>query len=129
MKQTNIFNPFVLSISMNREKIELLSFYEKKRYIAFIKMNSDNECPICFEEYGKRLDGTILIKDGKTNSDMAEECEHFCCVNCLQTIYDNIECFNCVNIRCPICREDWTAWLVTHYDPKCWEDDDKTDEE
>ena len=69
----------------------------------------DDECPISFEKYGygDREDGYFLIKDGKINNEDTDICNHFICVNCCAEMWNQEE------IRCPICREDWTEWM--HY--------------
>lgn len=81
----------------------------------------DNECPICFRTYGEQSDGSFLCKDGKVNSDDAENCQHYCCVDCIQTMYENsrksfILKESCSCVHCPLCREDWTSWILNHYD-------------
>lgn len=91
-------------------KIELYS--EKHKF--FNKMDSNNECPICFKTYGYQYDDDdedeyFLCKDGKNNSDISENCKHYICVECCEALSEQIE------INCPLCREDWTDWIHSRY--------------
>ena len=70
----------------------------------------DNECPICFEKYGEQIDGSFLCRDGKDNSDYAENCIHYICVKCCMKMVENC------NNKCPICREDWSEFLYERYE-------------
>ena len=65
----------------------------------------DNECPICYCE--------LLIKDGKCNSDYEENCKHYICVDCCYELADLLN--TQMEVGCPLCREDWTDWLIDHY--------------
>jgi hypothetical protein len=69
------------------------------------------ECPICYE--------TETVFDGKCNSDEEDKCKHYICVDCCQQIYNKLrKQFNTdknVEACCPLCRENWTLWLLTHY--------------
>lgn len=80
-------------------------------------------CCICFESYGLQSDGSFLCEDGKFNSNFAEGCKHSCCYNCCVSLYDNM----IDEVRCPICREDWTEWIQDTYDfIQCEVCDEKT---
>jgi hypothetical protein len=83
-------------------------------------------CPICLEEYGKKNDGTFLLKDGLCNSDCKKaskyceggfECKHFLCVKCCEQLFtkwykEHYNPWNKVGkIPCPMCRVDWFYFL------------------
>lgn len=78
----------------------------------------DNECPICYRTYSRGL----LLKDGKCNSAHKQNCCHYICVECCyefgnilnNQIYEWSES-NVVEIKCPLCREDWTDWILENY--------------
>ena len=77
-------------------------------------MSTDDLCPICFEEYGDKEDGSFLCKDGKDNSNFAEICAHYFCVKCISKLRESNICACCGELcttTCPICREDWTDYL------------------
>jgi hypothetical protein len=78
-----------------------------------------DECPICFTHYGEQADGSFLTKDGKDNSDYAEVCKHYICHRCCWELSKQ------EHVKCPLCREDWTDWIHTHYTES---DDDEEDE-
>ena len=67
------------------------------------------ECPICYKSYGNQEDGSFLAKDGKDNSDYAEVCKHYVCYQCCWKLSKQDI------VLCPLCREDWTDWIHTHY--------------
>lgn len=102
-------------------------------------MENEDECPICFEKYGEKLDGSFLCRDGKINSDEAENCKHYLCKNCCFQLYKNLRkdfkkgirnktgIIN-VNAYCPLCRENWTLWLLRHYDSDSESESDESDE-
>jgi len=78
-----------------------------------------SECPICYNTYGYQPDGwSFLTKDGKNNSDMADVCKHYVCVICCYQLSKQ------EIVLCPLCREDWTEWIHTHYDEEEEEDED-----
>jgi hypothetical protein len=97
-------------------------------------MESNKECCICYTTFGQQEDGSFICKDGKDNSSFAETCKHYICVPCCQTLYNNIkqkvenenEDANCA---CPLCREDWTEWILAHYQDDSDEEDSDSDEE
>ena len=78
------------------------------------------ECPICYTNYGEQDDGTFLTKDGKDNSDYADVCNHYICYKCCWELSKKED------VKCPLCREDWTDWIHSHYYE---EDDDEEDDE
>ena len=74
----------------------------------------DDMCYICYD--------TDTIFDGKSNSGVVTDCRHFFCIYCIEDMH-------CNQIsQCPICREDWTDWICSHY-PLSRDDDDDDDEE
>lgn len=84
---------------------------------------TDNECPICYVKYGEQEDGNFICKDGKCNSLFSTECTHYICVPCARTLYNNLRITmkgieededeeNEAVVRCPLCRENWTEWLL-----------------
>ena len=83
---------------------------------------TDTNCPICYNQYGNQPDGKFICKDGIKNSDFSENCNccHYICVDCCETLSH----INTV-ILCPLCREDWTDWIKSHYD----NDDDDNEEQ
>ena len=84
------------------------------------------ECPVCYTEFSQ----TVI--DGKDNSDSAEVCKHYLCVPCCQTLYNNLrkefkkggwgKKGKTPDVKCPICREDWTEWILSHYNDEEEED-------
>ena len=94
-------------------------------------MDSHLECCICYTTYGQQEDGSFICKDGKANSEFAETCNHYICVPCCQTLYNKVRAdskggdWN-AKCACPMCREDWTEWILRTYDD---ETDDETDDE
>ena len=76
-------------------------------------MENDIVCPICYKQYGEQPDGDFLCMDGIQNSEYGKysNCRHWFCVDCINEIYlqDNYTVF------CPLCREDITDWIFTHY--------------
>ena len=102
---------------------------------SFIKEKHIKLCPICYEEIGKQMsEGNYYTRcqDGKYNSDMAEECKHYVCVPCAQTLYNNLREEGCGGeVKCPLCRENWTLWLLTHYEDESESEseDEDSDEE
>ena len=75
---------------------------------------TEGECPICYEAYGEKPDGSYLCKDGKDNSGYKEECKHYVCVECCKKLVKDV-CRCCDTVKCPLCREDWTDWIFSHY--------------
>jgi len=69
-------------------------------------------CPICFDEYGCQKDGTFLCKDGKVNSFYADKCNHYFCFKCINK-FGKCECGCIKKTTCPLCREDWTEYLIS----------------
>jgi hypothetical protein len=70
---------------------------------------TSEECPICYKKYGEQDDYNFLCKDGKINSDYADVCKHYICEECCGMLAKQDE------IKCPLCREDWTLWIHSHY--------------
>ena len=88
----------------------------------------DDSCPICYSEYGPQEDGTFLCKDGINNSDYESTCKHYICVECCdkmcrKAVYDRDE------VQCPICRYDWTQWIIYRYKDDSYYNDDDEDED
>jgi len=67
---------------------------------------SDEECPICYSEYSRELG---ILKDGICNSGYETNCTHWVCMDCCETLSEYED------VKCPLCREDWSYWLETHY--------------
>jgi len=90
---------------------------------------NEGECPICYEAYGEKPDGSFLPKDGKHNSDYQEACNHYTCIKCCVGLIKD-KCKSCDTVKCPLCREDWTEWIFSHYseDDYDFSDDDEEDE-
>ena len=89
-----------------------------------VKVAEDEQCPICFELYGE--DGDFFrCKDGIENSEIISKCRHWCCVHCWQSIYN----LHKENDYCPLCREDITDWLKTHYASEDEDEEEDDDEE
>ena len=88
-------------------------------------METEEACPICFVNYGQQddEDETFICKDGKNNSFFVTSCKHFCCVICIRKMSEQEE------VRCPICREDWTEWCHGHYYSSDDEEEDDEEEE
>jgi len=100
-------------------------------------MHCEKECPICYEIYGEQEDGNFLCKDGKCNSGYETECKHYICVKCCKTLRnkfiededeDEEEEDEEKKVRCPLCREDWTDWIGSHYCTTDEETDYENDE-
>ena len=70
-------------------------------------MPNISECPICFEK--------DPIIDGKCNTESKTKCTHYICVECCETLCKNMVDTKNFNCRCPLCREDWSAWLLIRY--------------
>jgi hypothetical protein len=79
----------------------------------------DDTCPICYNKYGIQEDGRFLTKDGKDNSDYKEVCNHYICFDCCYSLSKQS------SVNCPLCREDWTEWIHSHYT----DSDDETDDD
>ena len=87
---------------------------KKQTNLMFILLAMSEQCdtcPICYNTYGFQEDGSFLCKDGIDNSGFADEtsCKHYICVQCC------IQMCNGDKVRCPLCREDWTDWIHSHY--------------
>jgi hypothetical protein len=82
-----------------------------------------SDCPICYTTYGDQPDGSFLTKDGKNNSEMADECKHYVCYRCCYQLSKQ------KIVSCPLCREDWTEWIHTHYEEDEEEEEEEEDEE
>jgi hypothetical protein len=91
--------------------------------------STDDECPICYIKYGEQEDGSFICQDGAINSGEEGYCDHWVCTRCAQTMHNNLrkkddeDASEC----CPICRCDWTLWLLTHYDDE--EEEEEKEEE
>lgn len=70
-------------------------------------------CCICYYNYGLQEDGSFLCKDGICNSEMYKHnpslCTHYVCERCCLILIQN------TIVKCPLCREDWTEWIHSHY--------------
>jgi hypothetical protein len=75
-------------------------------------------CPVCFLDMQE-----CAPIDGPTNSDIATKCMHYLCVSCWQTLYITR------NARCPLCREDVSEWLYTHYETEDEDEDGDGDDD
>lgn len=83
----------------------------------------DKNCPICYETYGEQSDGSFLCKDGIDNSNFETPCKHYICVKCcLGLIKDKNEDDD--EVKCPMCREDWTEWVFNRYGSDSDSDDE-----
>ena len=82
-------------------------------------MESDSECPICFVKYGEQEDGSFRCKDSIHNSDIPSDCKHYICSCCAATMYEHLEAQFTFETdgeaKCPLCRADWTDWLMCQY--------------
>ena len=72
-------------------------------------LDEQGECPLCYAAYGRQEDDTFLCRDGIDNSDFETDCTHYICTQCAQELAKREE------IRCPLCREDWTDWIHSVY--------------
>jgi hypothetical protein len=78
------------------------------------EMNCRKECPICYVKYGEQEDGKFICSDGKWNSDMSGLCKHSICVKCYNILRNKfIE--DEEEVKCPLCRENWTDWIESHW--------------
>jgi hypothetical protein len=68
-----------------------------------------DECPICLQTFEE----TRTSFDGPCNSDIPTNCTHYLCICCWEEIFER-SC-NCCGVKCPLCREDITEWLFSHY--------------
>jgi len=93
--------------------------------------SDDDECPICYIKYGRQEDGSFICQDGAINSGEEGYCDHWVCTRCAQTMHNNLrkkddeDASEC----CPICRCDWTLWLLTHYDDEEEEEEEEEEQE
>ena len=62
------------------------------------------------------------IWDGPMNSDVPTRCTHWACVICWEEIANSDK-------RCPICREDLSAWIRRHDAETSESDEDPADPE
>jgi hypothetical protein len=74
-------------------------------------MKLDEECPICYTKYGRQEDGSFLCMDSINNSALASTstCTHYICAHCCW------ELSRMEQVRCPLCREDWSEWVHQRY--------------
>jgi hypothetical protein len=73
-----------------------------------------SECPICYREYSRELG---ILQDGICNSGYQTNCTHYICVDCCKKLSEY------KNLKCPLCREDWSYWLESY------KEDDEDDED
>lgn len=64
-------------------------------------MADDNTCLSCGDEK--------ILLDGPSNSDVETNCTCFLCVRCWQEVFDSGD------FTCPVCSEDVSEWLESHY--------------
>ena len=62
-------------------------------------LNKTEECPVCHEKPD--------VWDAPMNSDVPTRCTHWVCVPCWARIAERDK-------RCPVCREDLSAWIRRH---------------
>ena len=62
--------------------------------------NRPEECPVCLQK--------PYIWDGPMNSNIPTRCTHWACVLCWAEIKER-------DNRCPVCRDDVSQWLQSHY--------------
>jgi len=68
-------------------------------------METEKNCPICFEEYSREKG---IIKDSNLNHDKNSKCKHWFCNHCLKKMSDYS------NYKCPICRKNILLLVDTH---------------
>lgn len=92
--------------------------------LPICESKEDNTCRICFEKFGEQENGSFRCKDSidNSNDENINNCKHYICVPCCQTLYDT----STGSIACPICRADWTKWITDRYAD---DDDDDDDDE
>ena len=84
--------------------------------VTYFNMNHlDHSCPICYLNYGEQEDGSFLCKDGIDNSDYESPCKHYICVTCCRKMC-KVASEAKDEVRCPLCREDWTQWIFNNRD-------------
>lgn len=88
-------------------------------HFTIFRMEDSDECPICFHSYGTQPDESFLCRDGIDNSNFESACKHYICVTCVYELSKQDE------VRCPMCREDWTDWVNSHYCNSTTEDEDE----
>lgn len=77
-------------------KVVLMEKGGRKRYIDSAKF--DPICPICFEEYGKYRPAWAC-----------EECDHYMCAACYDTIMHDAILNGETSFACPLCRNTCTT--------------------
>jgi hypothetical protein len=101
MEQKDMFNEYV-AINYSEEDAESV----EEEYTGskdFPPNETDDVCPICFEEYTAKKP-----RDGIRNSEYKSRCPHYCCVDCWVNIYNDE---SNTKKRCPICRANVSKWL------------------
>jgi len=90
-------------------------------YYHIIKMENDNNCSICYEEYSREKG---ILKDGNENHDIncKTNCKHWFCNECLRNFYEN------EIHKCPFCR-DCICELVDTYRDEIWFDENTSESE
>lgn len=78
------------------------------------RLNDWDTCPVCYLERHE-----CIPIDGPANSDILTKCPHYLCVSCWRAICKTQKA------ECPLCREDVSEWLYSHYGY----DDDSDDED
>ena len=63
--------------------------------------NDEPNCPVCYHAH--------YMRDGPMNSDIPTYCTHWLCSSCWGEIKKR------GGRECPICREDVSMWLNSHY--------------
>lgn len=105
MEQKERFNEYI-TIHYDEEDAESV----EEEYTGskdFPPNETDDVCPICFEEYTSNK-----MRDGIRNSEYKSRCPHYCCIDCWINIYNNVS--NTIK-RCPICRANVTGWLEDNH--------------
>jgi len=110
MTQQDVFNEELGNILVEEEVQEEDVESVEEEYNGskdFPPNETDDVCPICFEEYTARKQ-----RDGIRNSEYKSRCPHYCCVDCWISIYNDQ---NIAKKRCPICRANVTNWLEDNH--------------
>jgi len=106
MEQKDRFNEYVENHSSDDEDAESVE-EEYNGSKDFPPNETDDVCPICFEEYTPSK-----MRDGIRNSEYKSRCPHYCCIDCWINIYNDE---SNTKKRCPICRANVSKWLEDNH--------------